>query len=119
MNDKYQPPCTIAPEIVSLVADISQTLGRLSVQAKTAHSMRLRRVNRIRTVQGSLAIEGNTLSTRQITAILEGKTVIAPPDQIQEARNALLAYERMASWNPTRLPDLLVAHALMMAGSAS
>lgn len=116
MSDKYQPPCTITPEIVSLVAEISQTIGRLSARAQTAKALRLRRVNRIRAVQGSLAIEGNTLSTEQITAILEGKRVLAPAKEIQEARNALLAYERMESWNPTRLPDLRAAHELLMAG---
>lgn len=55
--------------------------------------MQLRRINRIRTVQGSLAIEGNALSEEQITAILDGKRVIAPPKDVQEARNALAVYE--------------------------
>jgi len=33
----------------------------------------------MRTIQGALAIEGNTLSEDQITAILNGKPVFAPP----------------------------------------
>jgi Fic family protein len=53
------------------------------------NNLRLRRINRIRTIQGSLAIEGNTLSEAQITAILEGKRVMAQPKDILEARNAI------------------------------
>jgi Fic family protein len=78
--------------------------------------MRLRRIQRIRTIQGSLAIEGNTLSTEQITAILDGKTVIAPPAEIQEVRNALKAYEALSDWQPASEKDLLQAHRLLMAG---
>jgi Fic family protein len=44
------------------------------------YNLYLRRINRIRTIQGSLAIEGNTLTEMQITAVLDGKAVIAPPD---------------------------------------
>ena len=55
--------------------------------------MRLRRINRIRTIQGSLAIEGNTLSESQVTAVLEGKVVMAPPREVQEVKNALSAYD--------------------------
>lgn len=71
-------------------------MGRLSAQWEQGGDLRLRRANRIRSVQGSLAIEGNTLSEAQITAILEGKLVIAPPREIQEVRNALAAYDRLA-----------------------
>ena len=60
MTNKYQPPFTVTPEIVSLVADISGILGRLSVLKDSPSLLRLRRANRIRTIQGSLAIEGNT-----------------------------------------------------------
>ena len=40
------------------------------------------------------AIDGNTLSEAQITAILDGKRVLAPPREVQEVRNAILAYEQ-------------------------
>ena len=76
---KYQPPYTITPEILNRVAAIGEAIGRLTVLTDQAKALRLRRINRIRTIHGSLAIEGNTLSEAQITAILEGKRVIAPP----------------------------------------
>lgn len=113
---KYQPPYTITPRILTLVAQISESIGRLTALSQIQESLRLRRVNRIRTIQGSLAIEGNTLSEAQITAILEGKPVIAPPKEIQEVRNALKAYEAFQQWQPASEQDLLQAHQILMAG---
>jgi len=104
---KYQPPYNISQEILNRVAAISEAVGRLTVLTDQARALRLRpsvapahpcareihdiRVhNRIRTIHGSLAIEGNTLSEAQIAAILEGKQVIAPPREVQEVKNALI-----------------------------
>jgi Fic family protein len=116
----YQPPYTVTPAILNLVAEISETLGRLSVfeelEEEQDSRLRLRRINRIRTIQGSLAIEGNTLSEDQITAILEGKLVIAPPREVQEARNAIKAYEQCDNWQATNVKDLLEAHQVLMLG---
>ena len=111
-----QPPFEITSKILSLVAGISEMVGRLSIQSQANNQLRLRRVNRIRTVQGSLAIEGNTLTQEQITAILDGKRVIAPPRDIQEAHNAIAAYEAMDKWLPKNEKDLLYAHQVLMKG---
>jgi Fic family protein len=110
----YQPPFTLTPELLGLVADIAEQIGRLTAQQTLNKSLELRRINRIRTIQGSLAIEGNTLTEAQITAILEGKRVLAPPRDIQEAQNALSAYEQLFQWQPHHEPHLLAAHAQMM-----
>ncbi len=116
----YQPPYTITPVILNMVAEISESLGRLSVLEELAgqqeNNLRLRRINRIRTIQGSLAIEGNTLSEDQITAILDGKPVIAPPREVQEARNAIKAYEQFSGWQATHKKDLLKAYQILMLG---
>ncbi|MEA3642267.1 MAG: Fic family protein [Lamprobacter sp.] len=114
--DGDEPPYRITPAILNQVAAVSETLGRLSQASEAGRALRLRRINRIRTIHGSLAIEGNTLSEAQITAILEGKRVIAPPREIQEVRNALAAYERFSSWHPEREAHLLEAHRILMAG---
>ena len=102
-----QPPYTITPEILNRVAAISEAIGRLTVLTDQARALRLRRINRIRTIHGSLAIEGNALSEAQITAILEGKRVIAPPREVQEVKNALAAYDRFDTWKPSVEKDLL------------
>ena len=118
MMDKilYQPPYTTTPVIVNLVAQISEAVGRLSAQTDAEKVLRLRRINRIRTIQGSLAIEGNTLSEEQMTAILDGKRVIAPPREIQEVQNAIAAYDRFEQWRPEVEAELLEAHRILMAG---
>ncbi|MEQ1102658.1 MULTISPECIES: Fic family protein [Acinetobacter] len=113
---KYQPPYTITSKIIYLIAQISENIGRLTVLEEIQDSLKLRKANRIRTIQGSLAIEGNTLSTEQITAILNGKTVIAPPKEVQEVRNAIKAYEAFQQWQPSQESDLLQAHQMLMTG---
>ncbi|MBB3103231.1 Fic family protein [Azomonas macrocytogenes] len=112
----YLPPYTLTSDIVSLVAAIAEQVGRLSALPEQGLGLRLRRINRIRTVTGSLAIEGNTLSEEQITALLEGKTVLAPPRELQEARNALAVYEQLPNCNGLKEADLLAAHQLLMKG---
>lgn len=116
MSHQYQPPFTVTPPIVSLVGKISEAVGRLTILREQSHSLRLRRINRVRTIRGSLAIEGNQLTEAQITAILDGKRVIAPPREILEVRNALVAYERFDNWNPSAEKDLLEAHRILMSG---
>lgn len=65
-----------------------------------AGTLRLCRASRIRTIHGSLAIEGNTSTEAQITSVLNGKRVIAPPRDVLEVHNALAAYEHFQSWKP-------------------
>jgi Fic family protein len=116
MSENYIPPFKITPGILSLVAEISEIIGRLSVLEDTTKKIRLRRINRIRTIQGSLAIEGNTLTLEQITAILEGKKVIATPREVQEVRNAIKAYDQLDKWQPYSKENLLDAHSMLMTG---
>lgn len=109
----YDPPYTITPEILNRAAAISEAIGRLTVLTDQARALRLRRINRIRTIHGSLAIEGNSLSEAQITAVLEGKRVIAPPREVQEVKNAMAAYDRFDTWKPGVEKDLLEAHRIL------
>ena len=113
---KYAPPFTLSNKTLTLVAKISESIGRLTVQQEQAQLLRLRKVNRMRTVQGSLAIEGSTLTQQQITAILDGKRIIAPPKEVQEAHNAINSYDALTQWQPTNSSNLLSAHLLMMTG---
>jgi len=115
-TSKYQPPYTITPTILNMAAKISENVGRLSVLADADKALQLRRINRIRTIHGSLAIEGNTLSEVQITAVLDGKRVAAPPREIKEARNAIAVYDCMGRWRPTVEADLIEAHRGLMKG---
>jgi len=71
---------------------------------------------RVRSIQASLAIEGNTLGEDQVTAILEGKRVLAPERDLREVRNAIACYEKMGAWDPASPKHLLAAHRFMMTG---
>ncbi|MGE0048827.1 MAG: Fic family protein [Acidithiobacillus sp.] len=112
----YQPPYTITPAIVNLVAEIGETIGRFTVLAEQNLTPRLRRENRIRSIHASLAIENNTLTLEQVTAVIEGKRVLGHPREIQEVRNAFATYETMEAWNASAEGDLLAAHELLMRG---
>ena len=109
------PPYRITPEMLSLVERIGEAIGRAEASG-VAQDLRLRRINRIRTIQGSLAIEGNTLTEGQISTLLDGKPVAGPLREVQEARNAIKAYDVYEAWDPANEADLLEAHRILMAG---
>lgn len=110
----YVPPFTITDEITTLVAEIAEKVGHLTASAGQLPTPQLRRENRIKTIQSSLAIENNSLSLDQVTAIVEGKRVLSAPNEIQEVKNAIDAYELMLELNPYKEKDMLKAHKLMM-----
>ena len=111
----YTPPFTITDEIMTLVADIAERMGHLTASVDQLPAPHLRKENRIKTIQSSLAIENNSLSIDQVTAILEGKRVLGAPNEIKEVKNAIDAYELLLELNPYKPADLLKAHKLMMA----
>ncbi len=115
---KYQPPYSLTQAIVNLVAEIGELLGRYTALAEQKLTPRLLRENRILTIQASLAIENNTLTLEQVTAVIDGKRVLGHPREIQEVRNAFATYEAIELWNPIIEKDLLVAHELLMRGLA-
>ncbi len=110
-----EPPYSITPEILTRVEQVGEALGRVEA-AGISQDLRLRRINRIRTIRGSLAIEGNTLSEEEISTILDGKPIAAPLRDIQEVRNAIRAYDQYQQMNPASETDLLRAHELLMTG---
>lgn len=112
--DRYEPPFKITNRILSLVANISELIGEIHASDKTNYSLRLRKENRIKTIHSSLAIENNTLSIEQVTAIINGKRVLGMPQEIQEVKNAYETYEHMLELNPFCTSDLLKGHGMMM-----
>ena len=112
-------PFQINTKILNLTADISELVGKIDTVSKLNTSPQLRRQNRIKTIYSSLAIEQNTLSEEQVTAVLEGKRVLAPPKDIAEVENAYEIYEMLDELNPYSVDDLLKAHGVMVRGSQS
>ena len=97
-----QPPFEITHQIIDSVAQIAELVGRLTAVGSLPANPTLRRSNRIRTIHGSLAIEQNTLSLEQATAVLGGKHVLAPPKDIAEVKNAYEIYKRLDELDPLR-----------------
>ena len=115
MTAAAAPPYTITPGILDLVEQIGEAIGQAEA-AGLGLDFRLRREARVRTVHGSVAIEGNALSEDQVSAILDGKRVVGPPKDVQEVRNANAAYDLAGDWTPASEDDLLAAHRALMAG---
>jgi len=109
----YQPPFTITPDILNLVVEISEQVGRLNASALNA-SPQLRKQNRIKTITGTLAIEGNILTEEQVTAIVDGQRVMGSVRELAEVKSAIAAYDALPGLQPGSIKDLLFAHGLMM-----
>ncbi|MCM1144549.1 MAG: Fic family protein [Blautia sp.] len=110
----YEPPFHMTNSIINLLMAISEQLGRITVLQPENITPHLRKENRIRTIHASLAIEHNSLSVEQMTAIINGKRVLGNPNEIKEVQNAYQAYELMLKLNPYSVEDLLNVHRLMM-----
>jgi Uncharacterized conserved protein len=110
----YSPPYKITPEITGLISEIGEEIGRLTVSNREQIAPQLRRGNRLKTIQASLAIENNTLTLEQVMAIINGKKVLGKPREILEVKNAFSAYEMLEKLNPLLEKDLLKAHRALM-----
>lgn len=110
----FKPVYTNTDKILNLVALIAARVDVLTIQSGMKQSPKLRRNNRIHTVHSSLAIENNTLTLEQVTAILDGKRVLGPPQDICEVENAFKAYDRLFEYDPYDITDLLSAHRILM-----
>lgn len=112
----HRPPYTITNNILHLVAQISEQLGSIKTIHLHKTPAQLRKQNRIRTIQSSLQIEGNTLSLEQVTSLMENKRVIGPPKDILEVKNAIRVYEKMNTFDPYSYASLCKAHQILMTG---
>ena len=70
------PPFKITNKILSLVSKISNLQGNIESSGLIIPEPQLRKKNQIKTIEGTLSIEGNTLSEDQITALLSGKKIL-------------------------------------------
>jgi len=113
---RLKPPFSITGEILDRIAKIERLIGRVDSLDQPRPQPHLRKSNRVRTVQGSLAIEGNTLSLDQVTALLEGRRVIGRKNEIKEVLNAVEVYRRMHEFKALSGRSLLKAHRIMMGG---
>lgn len=109
----YQPPFELNEEIIEITTEIAELCGEIKMAASNKKQVVLRRENRIKTIYSSLAIEGNLLSIDHVTAIINGKRVLAPASDIKEVINAYEIYNHLDKLNPYSIDDLLKAHKIM------
>jgi len=112
----YRPPYTLSDNAVSRIAEIAAALERFKIVMEGPGGVRLRKINHVKTIRGTTAIEGNTLTEDQVTAVLEGKRVVAPRREIDEIKGAHAAYETLRSIDPYSERDILRVHAILMKG---
>ncbi len=110
----YRPPFTVSDRMIQLLSDIMELVTELTLRDVFGVSPRLRREGRIRMIQASLAIENNSLSVDQVTAVIQGRRVLGPAQDIQEVKNAYEAYESLLDLDPYAYESLLVAHRILM-----
>ena len=110
------PPYEITSYTLNLIAAISEKLGEIKSTYLLKPQTELRKRNRIKTIQSSLEIEGNTLSLDQVTALLNNKRVLAPAKDILEVQNAIRVYDHITDFNPYSLTSLCAAHEMLMTG---
>lgn len=114
MSKSYEPPFTITPKILDLVSKITESVTRLELLEPKSISPTLRKVNKIKTITGTLEIEGNTLGIEKVTAILEGKRVIGSTREIAEVQGAIKVYDELENFEYTNLDDIMLAHKMLM-----
>ncbi len=110
----YKPPYTITSKIVNLISKISEEMTKIEADEAKIITPKLRKISRIKTLAGTLEIEGNFLGEEKITAILEGKKVLGTFQEITEAQGAIETYKAFENYNHKNIKDLLKAHKILM-----
>ena len=113
MKKELSPPFKITNDILNLVYEIGELVGKISAEKEFEKNLTLRKENRIKIIYSSLAIEQNTLTLEQVTDVINGKRVLAPLKDIKEVQNAYEIYERFEELNENSMKDLLLARELL------
>lgn len=111
-----KPPYEITSKILELISSISEQIGEIKAARLIKPPTELRKRNRIKTIQSSLEIEGNTLTIEQITDLINNKRVLAPKKDILEVKNAIQVYSKLDTFDAYKLDSLCAAHKLLMNG---
>ena len=109
----YQPPFQITNAMLTYVASISEKIGKITATSNLSSKPHLRKNNQIKSIHSSLKIEANSLSLGQVRDIIDGKTVLGEPKEIQEVKNAFAAYERFSEIEPYSIESLKQFHGIM------
>ena len=102
--------------ILNHSVEIGKLLGIVDSTFLRKPSAKLRKANQIKSIQSSLAIEGNTLTEEQVTAILNNQKVIGPSKDILEVKNAIETYNNIQTFKYHNESSYKKAHKSLMKG---
>jgi len=110
----YKPPYTITNKILTTSNDIVALVTELKDIKKELNTPKLRKKNRIKSITGTLQIEGNSFSEEKVTNVINGKTVLGTMREIEEVKGAIAAYDHLENYDYKKEKDLLQAHKFLM-----
>ena len=84
----------ITLKVADYLAKIVEAITRLEYGTDFKRDIRLHRENRVKTIHSSLAIEGNTLSLTEVSAVIDGRIVAAKQSEVKEVLNAGVTDEK-------------------------
>ena len=112
--NSYKPPYTITNKILMIVSESVELLSELNHIKKELNTPKLRKKNRVKSITGTLQIEGNSFTEEKVTNVINGKTVLGTMREIEEVKGAIAAYNYLDKYNYKSENDLFKAHSLLM-----
>jgi Fic family protein len=112
----YIPPYELNSQILNLATKITEKLTRLEMTINKKRNLYLRKISKIKSVNSSCGIEANTLTEEEVLTIINGKTVLAPQNEITEVKNAYNSYSNINNFDPYNVNSFLKAHKLLTNG---
>lgn len=112
MSD-YTPPYQITDKTLSLVAVISEKIGRITERSNLDAKPHLRKNNKIKSIHSSLAIEANSLTLGDVKDVINGRLVLGTEKEIQEVKNVYAAYDEVSSIDVYNINELKRLHGIM------
>ena len=113
MKNKYYEGTS---QIINLSTEIGKLLGIIDSAHLRKPTTKLRKANRIKSIQSSLWIEGNSLSEIQVSDIIDNKRVLGSVKDIKEVKNAIEVYDKLNELKYDNLKSYLKAHKMLMKG---
>ncbi len=114
MNNKlYKPPFKITNKILNYVSEISELITKIELMKPKLITPVTRKSYMVKTIKGTLEIEGINVEEEKVTLILNGKRVIGSPKEIAEIKGAISLYKNLKTFDYTSLEDILRAHKIL------
>ena len=110
----YKPPYTITTPILKLTSEISELISDIKHIDKNYSTLKLRKKNRVRSITGTLQIEGNSFDEAKVTSVINGKTVLGTMREVEEVKGAIKAYDYLEEYDYKNEKDLLKSHKFLM-----